>query len=293
MGPSIPKSLRVYLPVLLRGLFAFRGKVVRQHSEIYDEIGAFTTVPNELIDVPGMSDQAFRLAVLLRRYTNNETGKAFPSYNFLQSKTGWTHKTIAKAIKELEASGWILREKQFSGPTKYTVKKPQFFPVGSGHSTSRREERALPVGKSKKTNTKKTNNSLRSGSTNPHYDCFASAYRRKFDYPYQSKQADFVRYNAWKKLDAGLTSDALFEKAVDNYMASPQGKYTFADLVTRFAVFRNSALDRFGKPVASEKPPTPSSAAPLPPLSCDKCVEGWIMPTQAGEYAKACQCRNS
>lgn len=263
---------------------------MKRHSEIYDEIGAFTTVPNELVDTPGVSDQAFRLAVLLRRYTNNETGKAFPSYNFIQSKTGWTPKTIAKAIRELESSGWIVREKQFSKPTKYTVKRPHYFPQGSGHSTSHREVMTLPVGKSKKTNTKKTNNSLRSGSSNPHFDCFVSAYRRKFEYPYQHTTADFTQYAKWKKLDEGRTDEALFEKAVSNYLASPQGKYTFADLVTRFATFRHSALDRFGKPLANEKPPTPSSAAPLPPSGCDKCVEGWIMPTKQGEYARKCDC---
>jgi len=135
-------------------------------------------------------------------------------------------------------------------------------------------------------------NTRSSGSKNPHYDYFADAYRRKMDYPYQNTTGDFRQYATWKKRDAGITDEPSFKKAVDNYLASPQGKYTFADLVTRFAVFRLSALDRFGKPVASEKPPTPSSAAPLPPLSCDKCVEGWIMPTRAGEYAKACQCRN-
>lgn len=265
---------------------------MRQHSEIYDEIGAFTTVPNEFIDAPGVSDQAFRLGVLLRRYTNNETGKAFPSYNFIQAKTGWTPKTIAKAIRELEAAGWIVREKQFSGPTKYTMKRPHYFPQGSGHSTSLREVTALPVGKSKKTNNKKTNNSLRSGSKNPHYDCFAKAYEAKFNYPYQSKVSDFIQYNKWKKIDLERTDEALFEKAVLNYLASPQGKHTFADLVTRFAVFRNSALDRFGKPVESRNPPTPGSAVPLPPQGCVKCVQGWVLPTKQGEYARKCECNN-
>ena len=97
----------------------------------------------------------------------------------------------------------------------------------------------------------------------------------------------------WKALDEDRTSLKDFGTAVRNYLISPQGKYTLADLVTRFAVFRHSPLDRFGKPVESRTPPTPSAAAPLPPLGCEKCVEGWIMPTQAGEYAQACQCRNS
>lgn len=129
-----------------------------------------------------------------------------------------------------------------------------------------------------------------SGSKNPHYDYFADAYRRKMDYPYQNTTGDFRQYATWKKRDAGITDEPSFKKAVDNYLASPQGKYTFADLVTRFAVFRLSALDRFGKPVET-KTPTPGSAAPLPRKTCGRCVNGYIMPTNPGDRALRCSCQ--
>ena len=100
------------------------------HSKLYNEWGAFAVIPHEFIDAStAYSDQAFRLFVLLMRYTNGKTGEAFPSYAHLQSLTGWSSKTIAKAIRELESAGWIVRKKQFSGPTQYTLVRPQIFPT--------------------------------------------------------------------------------------------------------------------------------------------------------------------
>jgi hypothetical protein len=96
------------------------------------------------------------------------------------------------------------------------------------------------------------------------YDYFAQRYEEKYKYPYVNKQADFVRYNSWKKADSGRSSEADFERAVLNYLASPLGQHTFADLVNRFAVFRLSPLDRFGKPVERLKTPTPVPPPPSP-----------------------------
>jgi len=135
------------------------------NSQIYDEWGSFAAIPHQFIDAAGQySDHARWLFVLLRRYTNGESGKAFPSYVLIEEHTGWSPKTIAKAIRELEAGGWIIRKKQFSGPTIYKLVRPQNFPEGSNDSTSPREvsyfpegSNALPYGKSKKTDNKKTN----------------------------------------------------------------------------------------------------------------------------------------
>lgn len=135
------------------------------NAKIYDEWGAFVTIPHQFIDhAAGYSDQARWLFVLLRRYTNGVSGKAFPSYALITERTGWTNKTIAKAIKELESGGWIVRQKQFSGPTIYTLTRPQNVPQGTNDSSSHREQMqfpvgttVVPVGTSKKTDSKKTN----------------------------------------------------------------------------------------------------------------------------------------
>lgn len=125
-------------------------------SRITDEWGLFTGVPNEFIDnARNLSDQARWLFVLLRRYTNGQTGIAFPSYEFIQEQTGWTPKTIAKAVRDLEENGWLIRRKNFSAPTEYKLVR-RHFPEGS-NGTSQREvthfpqgSNALPYGKSNK-----------------------------------------------------------------------------------------------------------------------------------------------
>ncbi len=128
------------------------------NTRLTDEWGTFSAIPNEFIDRAGnLSDQARWLFVLLRRYTNGQTGKAFPSYKAIQERTGWTPKTIAKAVKELDHAGWIDREKTFNGPTHYILKRNPHFPTDSGplpcgkQATSQREATPLPTGKSNKT----------------------------------------------------------------------------------------------------------------------------------------------
>ena len=135
------------------------------NSRLYSEWGAFAGIPYQFIDnASDYSEQARWLFVLLMRHANHETGEAFPSYQLISAKTGWTNKTISKAIKELEDKGWITRKKQFSGPTIYTLVRPQLFPTGTGSSSSHREQSqfpqgttVVPVGTSKKTDNKKTN----------------------------------------------------------------------------------------------------------------------------------------
>lgn len=133
-------------------------------AKISDQLGAFTTIPNDFVDRSHeLSDQARWFFVLLRRYTNGESGKAFPSYKKIQQQTGWTPKTIAKAARDLEAAGWLTREKQFGGVTLYTLRNPQYVPTGSAQTTSPREVQYVPTGspvrpygKSNKIETKKT-----------------------------------------------------------------------------------------------------------------------------------------
>lgn len=142
-----------------------------KNTRLTDEWGSFSAIPNEFIDhARSLSDQARWLFVLLRRHTNQQTGIAFPSYAYIQDQTGWTPKTIARAVRELEASGWLVRRKNFSAPTEYAlVRKPpssaqkgasqggvRHFPEGS-NDTSHREvthfpqgSNALPTGKSNK-----------------------------------------------------------------------------------------------------------------------------------------------
>lgn len=268
------------------------------HSLLQDDLGTFTIIPNQFLSQSGnFSDHAFRLFVLLRYHTDNQSEVAFPSYKRIQSMTGWSTKTVAKAVKELMAAGWLNRKRRFNDSNVYRLQKPaqsfpteslQYFPTEST-STFPGKAPVLSQGKTNKTNIN-TKNSHSSGSKNPHYDYFAQKYEEKYKYPYVNKRADFIQYSSWKKTDSGRSSEFDFERAVLNYLASPLGQHTFADLVTRFAVFRLSALDRFGKPVET-KTPTPGSAAPLPRKACGRCVNGYIMPTNHGDRATRCSCQ--
>lgn len=100
-------------------------------TTLTDEWGSFTAIPNEFIEQSNiLSDHARWMFIVLRFYTNAKTGTAFPSYEELKSRTGWAYNTIAKAVKELESTGWLTRRKQFSGTTHYTlVKKSQSLPL--------------------------------------------------------------------------------------------------------------------------------------------------------------------
>lgn len=91
-------------------------------TTLTDEWGSFTAIPNEFIHMAGeLQEQSRWLFVLLRHYTNSETKTAFPSYAEIKHKTGWAFNTIAKAIRDLEEHGWLIRKKQFSGNTHYTL----------------------------------------------------------------------------------------------------------------------------------------------------------------------------
>jgi len=109
------------------------------------------------------------------------------------------------------------------------------------------EEEGKEEGKGKKSEFQKRN-------SNAAHDLFANAFLSKFETPYPGKKGDFVQVASLLKT-LKLSSDQIppdWETAVRNYLASPNGKPSLADLATRYAVFRQGPLDRFGKP--EEKP---------------------------------------
>lgn len=84
------------------------------------------------------------------------------------------------------------------------------------------------------------------------YDAFARQHQSQIGCPYGSTKADFVRLAALRR-QLGLSSreaPADWEASICNYFETPQGKYSLADLASRYAVFRKTSLDRYGKPIA-------------------------------------------
>lgn len=92
---------------------------------ISDEWGSFIAIPTSfVIASKPLTDKARWLFVLLREYTNGESGVAFPSYDTIRERTGWGRSQISNAIKCLEKHGWLSRQHQFGGVTLYRLVKP-------------------------------------------------------------------------------------------------------------------------------------------------------------------------
>lgn len=92
---------------------------------IIDEWGTFVTIPKSFTAASkSLTDKARWLFVLLREYTNGESGKAFPSYDTIRERTGWGRSQISNAIKDLEKHGWLIKTPQFGGVNLYTLVNP-------------------------------------------------------------------------------------------------------------------------------------------------------------------------
>jgi hypothetical protein len=84
-------------------------------------------------------------------------------------------------------------------------------------------------------------------------DCYAAKCRERTGVPYVPEGGDFVMLaklrNAFTIPARQLPPD--WEQACENYFASPLGQYSLADLANpkRYAVFKNSPVDEFNKPI--------------------------------------------
>jgi len=85
------------------------------------------------------------------------------------------------------------------------------------------------------------------------YELFASEFAKRRSTPYRPKKADWVQLADLRK-SLNLTGRATPDRwtdAVDNYLWTPSGKYSLADLCVRFDVFLQGPLDRYGKPAGA------------------------------------------
>lgn len=94
-------------------------------KKLSDLIGQFATIPNSFIqEAKTLSTEAKWLFVILRYHTNSKTGNAFPSYTKINEITGFHRKTISKALKELEGTGWLTKQRRFGASTLYALQIP-------------------------------------------------------------------------------------------------------------------------------------------------------------------------
>lgn len=93
-------------------------------SILYDAIGAFTSIPNSVIEMwPKIGNDAICL-FLYFRYRSGSTGYCYPSYETIQKNTGLTRQRISASIKTLLDNGLLERKKRFSGSSVYALKMP-------------------------------------------------------------------------------------------------------------------------------------------------------------------------
>jgi Helix-turn-helix domain len=123
----------------------------------------------------------------------------------------------------------------------------------------------------------------RGRSDDPAYELFAEEFKRRHEVPYMHKRGDFVQLATLRK-HLGVDKRAPpqewdWDKAVANYFASPNGAYTLADLCTRYATFRQHALDRFKQPIGATNNATNTVPSPdtrpqhrgRPQVTCSNC----------------------
>ena len=82
------------------------------------------------------------------------------------------------------------------------------------------------------------------------YEVFCSEFAEHRNIPYRGCKGDFVQLAGLRQAlkCPALEAPTNWQVAIHNYLATPQGKYTLADLCCRFDVFCRGRLDRFGKP---------------------------------------------
>lgn len=93
-------------------------------SNLSRRFGTFTVIPNAFFQDSAISNTEFRLFAYFCYRTNQETETAFPSYDTIKRDTGMSYQTIANAVRQLEAKGWLTRKKRFSGTTIYAIDIP-------------------------------------------------------------------------------------------------------------------------------------------------------------------------
>ena len=254
------------------------------NTRITDEWGSFSAIPNEFIDAAGdLSDQARWLFVILRRYTNGQTGKAFPSYKAIQAHTGWTPKTIAKAVRELEDAGWLIREKALGDVTQYILIRRQHFPQGSEvlpvgkQGTSHREVGVLPVGKSNKIEVKRSNKETPAASPPTRTTTAIDDLGDILEDAYPGHATNWKTMRELRDLVNrvnGTRSDVIAfpEWLRRNYPKKANSPFAFKDLFAEMVRESNAT-----------KPPSE-------PSYCGKCNNGWKL---TAERAQPCECQRS
>ena len=136
---------------------------------------------------------------------------------------------------------------QLCHPTSDIAMSPE--PTWNRHvePTCRTDNRAQGRARSREP----TEGITRNRDPDPYLEVFEEAFLRKYQVFYRSTKPDFVQLAELKKTQRGELPVGDWEQACEHYFETGLGKHTMADLCSRYAVFRKSALDRYGKPLVA------------------------------------------
>jgi hypothetical protein len=90
----------------------------------------------------------------------------------------------------------------------------------------------------------------RAGQADLAHDAFAIEFKARLGTAYVSKKADFIQLAALRKANGilGRAAPESWDRAIENYFASPLTEYGLAHLASKFATYLNSPTDRYGVP---------------------------------------------
>ena len=84
-------------------------KPIPKHIQVKQNIESFCMIPSTSLYY-GLSSHSIHLYCALARFANNDTKKAWPSYDTLLEIMGISRGRLSKSIKELESEGFLVRE---------------------------------------------------------------------------------------------------------------------------------------------------------------------------------------
>lgn len=83
-------------------------------------------------------------------------------------------------------------------------------------------------------------------------EIFEAGYLRTYTLPYVRTRNDFVSMHRLIEQYGAVEIEARWERAVTNYLETPQSTHTLADLSRRFATFQRTSLDRYARPAQTK-----------------------------------------
>ena len=201
-------------------------------------------------------------------------GRCWPSYSKVAELTNMCRRAVINNISKLEESGLLTIEKR---PTNgkhlssiYQLSYSEYRSPSNGALDSPPSAPDAPLGSAPDApytvNINTVIDTIHGAIVNgdpparmpdPAYKLFTDLHQELKHTAYVHHTKDFVHLAALRKANNVATGELPehWEYAVRNYLSSNLANFTVADLCTKFAVFCNHSVDRYGKRVEDQPKP--------------------------------------